>query len=79
VSAFHLATGNEEEASGQQQALQRRLAVGELDAIEVEDALAVGEHKRVQGQDLEHLQRGDQRAPALLYDVADCEQTRSVL
>jgi len=63
--------GDEEEAGGQQEALHGGLRVGELDAVQVEHALAVRQHQRVQRQDLEHLQRGDQRAAALLDHVAD--------
>ena len=32
--------------------------------------LRVGEDEGVEGEDLEHLERGDERAAALLHDVA---------
>ena len=70
-SLERLGPGDEEEAAGQQQPLEGGLAVAELDSLEVEDALAVGEDQRVQGEDLEHLQRGDERAAALLDHVVD--------
>ena len=44
-----------------------------LDAVEVEHALGVGQDEGVEGQDLEHLQRGHQRAATLLDHVTDWE------
>jgi len=57
--------GNEEEAGSKEEALEGGLTVGELDPLQVEDGLAVGEDEGVEGEDLEHLERGDQGAPAL--------------
>ena len=51
--------------------MKRGLAITKLNTFQVEDALAVGENESVEGEDLEHLQRGDQRAPALLDHVVD--------
>ena len=47
--------------------------VAELDAVEVEHALGVGQDEGIEGQDLEHLQRGHQRAATLLDHVTDWE------
>ena len=60
-----------EEAAGDEQPLQRRLRVAVAHARQVEDALRVGECERVQGEDPEHLLRRNQRAPALLHQLAD--------
>ena len=68
----HLGAGDEEEAASQQQPLQRSLEVAELDALQVQDALAVGQDEGVERQDLEHLQCGHQCASALLDHVANC-------
>ena len=40
----HLWSRDEEEASGQEQALQSRLEITELDSLEVENRLTVGQH-----------------------------------
>lgn len=55
IPGSHLGPGDEEEASGQEQPLERGLEVAELDALQEQHALAVGQHQGVQGQDLEHL------------------------
>ena len=68
----HLGARNEEEAAGEQESLQRRLAVAELDTLQIQHALTVGQHQRVQRQDLEHLQRRHQCTAALLDDVTHC-------
>lgn len=68
----HLGAGDEEEAASQQQPLQRGLEVTELDALQVQDTLAVGQDEGVERQDLEHLQCGHQGASALLDHVANC-------
>ena len=68
----HLGAGDEEEADSQQQPLQRGLEVTELDALQVQDTLAVGQDEGVERQDLEHLQCGHQGASALLDHVANC-------
>ena len=47
--------GYKQEAAGQEKALHGGLAVTELDAVQVEDALAVGQHQGIQRQDLKHL------------------------
>ena len=47
------------------------LAITQFDAIQIKDTLTVGEDQRVQGQDLKHLQSGDQSASTLLDDVAN--------
>lgn len=62
---------DEQEATRQQEALQRGLEITELDPLEVEHRLAVGQHQSVQSQDLEHLESGHQRAATLLDDVTD--------
>ena len=67
----HLGSGDEEEACGQQKSLQRGLPIGELDPLQIEHRLRVSQDQRIQSQDLEHLERGDQRASALLDDVVD--------
>ncbi len=66
--------GNEEEAGSKEEPLEGGLTIRELDPLQVEDGLAVGEDEGVEGEDLEHLERGDQGAPALqesfpLYNV----------
>lgn len=68
----HLGAGDEEETASQQQPLQRGLEVTELDALQVQDTLAVGQDEGVERQDLEHLQCGHQSASALLDHVANC-------
>lgn len=72
----HLGAGDEEETASQKQPLQRGLEVAELDALQVQDTLAVGQDEGVERQDLEHLQCGHQCAPALLDHVADCGGTQ---
>ena len=42
------------------------MTVTELDPLQVEDRLRVGQDEGVEGQDFEHLEGGDQGAPALL-------------
>jgi hypothetical protein len=76
-SRAHLGAGDEEEAAGQQQPLQCGLEVTELDTLQVEDTLAVCQDEGIEGQDLEHLQRRHQCAPALLDHVADCGEVGS--
>lgn len=68
----YLGAGDEEEAASQQQPLQCGLEVTELDALQVEDTLTVGQDEGIERQNLEHLQCGHQRAAALLDHVADC-------
>ena len=68
-SAPYLRPGDEEEAARQQQALHGGLAIGELDSIQVQHTLAVGQDQGVERQDFEHLQRRDQSASPLLDDV----------
>ena len=46
--------------------------VAELDAVEIEHALGVGQDESVEGQDLEHLEGRHQRAAALLDHMTDC-------
>ncbi len=45
------------------------LAIGYLESLEEEDREAVGRDQTVDGEDLEHLQSGDQGATALTDDV----------
>ncbi len=54
-----LGLGDEEEAGGEEEALERGLAVAELDALQVQHRLAVRQDERVERKDLEHLQRRD--------------------
>lgn len=72
----HLGAGDEEETASQKQPLQRGLEVAELDTLQVQDTLAVGQDEGVEGQDLEHLQCGHQCASALLDHVANCGGTQ---
>ena len=51
----NLGSRDEEEAGCQQKALKRGLAIGELDALQVEHRLRVGQDERVQSQNFEHL------------------------
>lgn len=62
--------GDEEETGRRQQTVQRQLGVAVLDAVDVQHRLTVRRDQRIQGQNLEHLQRRYQRAAALLDDVA---------
>lgn len=64
-------SGNEEEASGQQQALNSCLEIAELDPLEVEYRLAVSQHQGIKSKNLKHLECGHQSATALLYYVAN--------
>lgn len=68
----YLGAGDEEKAASQQQPLQCGLEVAELDTLQVEDALTIGQDEGVECQDFEHLQCGHERAAALLDHVADC-------
>lgn len=72
----HLGSSDKEKAKGEKEALQGGLAVAELDAIEVEHRLAVGENERIQRQNLEHLQRRHQRTPALADDVQNWKEEK---
>ena len=67
---MYLRARNAEETGGEQKALQRGLSVAEANAGHVENALRVGQRERVQSQNAEHLLRRDQRAAALLYQLA---------
>lgn len=47
------------------------MAIGELDAVEVEDAEGVGGDETVKREDLVHLNSGDEGATALTDDIRD--------
>ena len=64
-------SGDEEEAAGQEKPLEGCLSVTELDSLQVENTLAVGQDQGIEGQDLEHLQGGHQSTPTLLDHVVD--------
>lgn len=74
-----LGARDEEETRRQQDTLQSRLHVAELDPVQIQHRLAVGEYQRVQRQDLEHLQGGNQRAASLLDHVTYCNKATSHL
>ena len=46
--------------------------VTELDAIQEEHTLRVGQNESIEGQDFEHLESRDQRAAALLDHMTNC-------
>lgn len=54
--------------------MQCSLEITEFHPFQIKDTLAVGQDERIQCQDLEHLERGDQCATALLDHVADCRK-----
>jgi len=68
----YLGSGDEEEAAGEKKSLHRGLHIAELDSIQVENTLTVGQDQCVQCENLEHLEGRHQRTPALLNDVTHC-------
>eukprot|EP00327_Prymnesium_parvum_P032257 CAMPEP_0195592824 /NCGR_PEP_ID=MMETSP0815-20121206/558_1 /TAXON_ID=97485 /ORGANISM="Prymnesium parvum, Strain Texoma1" /LENGTH=112 /DNA_ID=CAMNT_0040731925 /DNA_START=712 /DNA_END=1047 /DNA_ORIENTATION=- len=64
-----LGEGDEEEESGVEEARQRGLRVAEAHALKVQHGERVGGDEAVEREDLEHLHRGDERAPPLRDDV----------
>jgi len=68
----YLGSGDEEEAAGEKKSLHRGLHIAELDSIQVENTLTVGQDQCVQCENLEHLEGRHQRTSALLNDVTHC-------
>ena len=60
-----------QEAYRHEQPTNGVLRVAKLDTLEVEHGQRVGADETVEGENLVHLDRGDERAPALADDVGD--------
>ena len=71
----YLCTRDTQEADRHQHASDRHLVVAILDTIEVLDTQTVRSDQAVEGENLVHLNSGDEGATALSDDIGDCESS----
>jgi hypothetical protein len=71
--ATYLGARDTQEANRHEHSRDRYLVVTKLDPVKILHAQAVCGNKAIQGEDLVHLNRGDERAATLSNDMRDCK------
>ena len=72
----YLGARDAQEADGHEHTADGDLIVAELDAIQILHAQGVRCNETIEGENLVHLNRCNERAPALTDDMRNCETRR---